>query len=131
MEDQTPVGRLILVPALLTLGVTLLRLAGELMNGSPVLFSRARRPVGARSRAGGPSRCIPPGYKRHAQADARHDLAAPRVCEGSPFGSDRQLRVGHRCARCGKISLEAPTGLREAGSVAWYKSLRRSSPREC
>jgi len=41
MEDQTPVGRLILVPALLTLGVTLLRLAGELMNGSPALFSRA------------------------------------------------------------------------------------------
>lgn len=41
MEDRTPVGRLILVPALLTLGVTLLRLAGELMNGSPALFSRA------------------------------------------------------------------------------------------
>jgi hypothetical protein len=41
MEDQTPVRRLILVPALLTLGVTLLRLGGELMNGSPALFSRA------------------------------------------------------------------------------------------
>jgi len=41
MEEQTPVGRLILVPALLTLGVTLLRLAGELMNGTPALFSRA------------------------------------------------------------------------------------------
>ena len=41
MEEQTPVGRLILVPALLTLGVTLLRLAGELMNGTPMLFSRA------------------------------------------------------------------------------------------
>jgi hypothetical protein len=41
MEEQTPVGRLILVPALITLGVTLLRLAGELMNGAPTLFSRA------------------------------------------------------------------------------------------
>ena len=41
MEVQTPVGRLILIPALLTLGVTLLRLAGELMNASPTLFSRA------------------------------------------------------------------------------------------
>jgi hypothetical protein len=41
MQSQTPVGRLILVPALLTLGVTVLRLAGELMNGSPTFFSRA------------------------------------------------------------------------------------------
>lgn len=41
MRDQTPIGRLILVPALVTLGVTVLRLAGELMNASPTLFSRA------------------------------------------------------------------------------------------
>ena len=41
MPPQTSVGRLILLPALLTLGVTLLRLAGELMNWSPALFSRA------------------------------------------------------------------------------------------
>ena len=41
MPPQTSVGRLILLPALLTLGVTLLRLAGELLNWSPALFSRA------------------------------------------------------------------------------------------
>jgi len=41
MEEHTPLGRLILVPSLVTLGVTLLRLAGELMNGPPTLFSRA------------------------------------------------------------------------------------------
>jgi hypothetical protein len=34
------VGRLILVPALITLAVTLARLAGELMGGSGALFSR-------------------------------------------------------------------------------------------
>jgi hypothetical protein len=34
-------GRLILVPAVVTLAVTLLRLAGELQNWSPALFSRA------------------------------------------------------------------------------------------
>lgn len=33
-------GRLILVPALITLGVTLLRLIGELMEWSPALFNR-------------------------------------------------------------------------------------------
>jgi hypothetical protein len=41
MERPTPAGRLVLVPALLTLAVTLLRLVGELMDGPPVLFSRA------------------------------------------------------------------------------------------
>ena len=41
METRTSIGRLILVPSLLTLGVTLLRLAGELTDGSPALFSRA------------------------------------------------------------------------------------------
>jgi hypothetical protein len=37
---QTRLGRLILVPAVVTLGVTLLRLVGELQDWSPALFSR-------------------------------------------------------------------------------------------
>jgi hypothetical protein len=41
MDRRTSLRRLILVPALVTLCVTLLRLAGELLNGSPTLFSRA------------------------------------------------------------------------------------------
>jgi hypothetical protein len=36
-----PIGQLILVPALITLGVTLLRLGGEILGWSPVLFNRA------------------------------------------------------------------------------------------
>jgi hypothetical protein len=40
-------GRLILVPALITLAVTLLRLTGELMNWSPALFSRQAGGAGA------------------------------------------------------------------------------------
>lgn len=45
---HTPsVSRLILVPALITLAVTLLRLAGELMGGSNRLFSRAAGGGGA------------------------------------------------------------------------------------
>ncbi len=42
MSDDAPVstGRLILVPAVITLGVTLLRLFGELQGWSPRLFSR-------------------------------------------------------------------------------------------
>jgi hypothetical protein len=36
-----PVMKLIAVPALITLAVTLLRLAGELLNWSPVLFGKA------------------------------------------------------------------------------------------
>lgn len=39
-RDGVRVGRLILVPALITLAVTLARLAGELMGGSGTLFSR-------------------------------------------------------------------------------------------
>lgn len=39
--DGGAVRGLILVPALLTLAVTLLRLFGELLNWSPALFSRA------------------------------------------------------------------------------------------
>src|SRR6188474_1589377 len=38
---------LVLVPALITLGITLLRLAGELMGWSPVFFSRAAGGAGA------------------------------------------------------------------------------------
>lgn len=41
MQERISVGRLILVPSLLTLGVTLVRLAGELMNATPTFFSRA------------------------------------------------------------------------------------------
>ena len=36
-----PVGKLILVPAVLSLGITLLRLVGELRNWSPIFFNRA------------------------------------------------------------------------------------------
>jgi hypothetical protein len=41
MRDHTAIARLILVPALLTLSVTVLRLVGELTSASPVFFSRA------------------------------------------------------------------------------------------
>jgi hypothetical protein len=37
---KTPLGRMVWVPALLTLAVTLLRLTGELLQWSPALFSR-------------------------------------------------------------------------------------------
>jgi hypothetical protein len=37
---ELPLRQLILVPALITLGVTLLRLTGELLGWSPVLFNR-------------------------------------------------------------------------------------------
>ncbi len=42
MSDEAPVstGKLVLVPAVITLGVTLLRLFGELQGWSPRLFSR-------------------------------------------------------------------------------------------
>jgi hypothetical protein len=43
MSNEAPVrpGQLILVPAVITLGVTLLRLVGELQDWSPALFSKA------------------------------------------------------------------------------------------
>jgi hypothetical protein len=43
MNNEAPLrpGQLILVPAVITLGVTLLRLVGELQNWSPALFSKA------------------------------------------------------------------------------------------
>jgi len=40
-DTRPPVRELILVPSLITLGITLLRLVGELQNWSPGLFSRA------------------------------------------------------------------------------------------
>lgn len=50
-DEQTngrmPLGRLILVPALITLGVTFLRLTGELMRWSPAFFSREAGGAGA------------------------------------------------------------------------------------
>ena len=42
-----PIGRLILVPAVVTLAVTLLRLMGELLRWSPVFFSREAGGAGA------------------------------------------------------------------------------------
>jgi hypothetical protein len=49
MRDEHPVrpGQLILVPAIITLAVTLLRLAGELQGWSPRLFSKAAGGGGA------------------------------------------------------------------------------------
>jgi len=46
-SEGLPLKSLILVPALITLGVTLLRLAGELLHLSPVLFSREAGGAGA------------------------------------------------------------------------------------
>ena len=40
-ENPISIGKLILIPALITLGVTILRLVGELQNWPPPLFSRA------------------------------------------------------------------------------------------
>lgn len=39
-ENPVSIGKLILIPALITLGVTILRLVGELQNWPPPLFSR-------------------------------------------------------------------------------------------
>ena len=39
-QDKSRIGRLILVPAVITLAVTLLRLVGELQGWSPTLFDR-------------------------------------------------------------------------------------------
>jgi hypothetical protein len=46
-DDQPSVVRLILVPAVITLAVTLLRLAGERMGGSSTFFNRAAGGPGA------------------------------------------------------------------------------------
>jgi hypothetical protein len=47
MNDTPRLGRLILVPALITLAVTVLRLVGELMRWSPTFFSREAGGAGA------------------------------------------------------------------------------------
>ena len=39
-QDKSRIGKLILVPAVITLAVTLLRLVGELQGWSPILFNR-------------------------------------------------------------------------------------------
>ena len=46
-SPSVPVKQWILVPAVLTLAITLLRLVGELLNWSPVFFSRAAGGAGA------------------------------------------------------------------------------------
>lgn len=74
MNDKTPIGRLILVPALVTLGVTIMRLAGELMNGSPSLFSRA---VGGGGAAVGIIWLMPVFAVHFARRIAREDARAP------------------------------------------------------
>ena len=45
--DASRIGKLILVPAVITLAVTLLRLVGELQGWSPALFNREGRGRGA------------------------------------------------------------------------------------
>jgi hypothetical protein len=74
MEERTPVGRLILFPALLTLGVTLLRLAGELMDASPTFFSRA---VGGGGALVGIIWLVPVFGVHFARRLAREDGTAP------------------------------------------------------
>ena len=43
-QDDSRIGKLILVPAVITLAVTLLRLVGELQGWSPTLFNRGDKP---------------------------------------------------------------------------------------
>jgi hypothetical protein len=43
-HDASRIGKLILVPAVITLAVTLLRLVGELQGWSPALFNRGTQP---------------------------------------------------------------------------------------
>ena len=43
-QDKSRIGKLILVPAVITLAVTLLRLVGELQGWSPTLFNRGDKP---------------------------------------------------------------------------------------
>jgi hypothetical protein len=74
MRDQTPIGRLILVPALLTLGVTVLRLVGELMSASPTFFSRA---VGGGAAVVGIIWLVPVFGVHFARRLAREDASVP------------------------------------------------------
>jgi len=43
-QDASRIGKLILVPAVISLAVTLLRLVGELLRWSPILFNRGDKP---------------------------------------------------------------------------------------
>lgn len=45
--SQLSIGRMILVPAIITLGITILRLVGELQGWTPILFGRAAGGGGA------------------------------------------------------------------------------------
>lgn len=45
--SQTSISKLILVPAIITLGITILRLVGELQGWTPILFGRAAGGGGA------------------------------------------------------------------------------------
>jgi hypothetical protein len=47
MNDTPRLGRLLLVPALITLAVTVVRLVGELMRWNPTFFSREAGGAGA------------------------------------------------------------------------------------
>jgi len=52
MSESTPapsvsIGKLILIPSLITLGVTILRLVGELQHWTPILFNRSAGGGGA------------------------------------------------------------------------------------
>src|SRR5262245_22126104 len=40
-SNRAPIARLILVPSIITLGITLLRVVGELRDWSPALFNRS------------------------------------------------------------------------------------------
>jgi hypothetical protein len=44
-QDASRIGKLILVPSVITLAVTLLRLVGELQGWSPTLFNRGEQAV--------------------------------------------------------------------------------------
>src|SRR2546425_9157559 len=46
-SNRVEITKLILVPSLITLGVTILRVVGELQNWSPVLFGKAAGGGGA------------------------------------------------------------------------------------
>src|SRR5258708_14416434 len=79
---ELPLRQLILVPALITLGITLLRLTGELLEWSPAFFNRTRG--GFLSIVG--VVCLVPGF--------RGSFAAPLApAVHSPAGFGRTLRV--------------------------------------
>lgn len=82
-RDDVRVGRLILVPALITLAVTLARLAGELMGGSDSLFSRE---AGGRAALVGIVWLIPVFGIYFALRLARAGEGPPAVAKALGFG---------------------------------------------